>query len=533
MQTFKDLNIKDATKKAIMELNMNELTSIQELVIPVMIEGKDLIVQAQTGTGKTFAFAIPIIEKVIEDGGTQSLVLCPTRELALQVYGEFLKLLKFYPKINISPIVGGESYERQFKSLNRNSEIIVGTPGRIIDHLNRKTINLNKLTMITFDEADEMLKMGFKEEIETILSNVSSEIQTTLFSATIPSEIKSIAKKYQKNAVTVKVESETLTVSKITQNYYIVKKQDKLNLLMRLIDLENAKSTIIFANTKKEVDEITEFLNDHNYNANSLHGDLKQKDRNIVTNSFRKGLLNILVATDVAARGLDIKGVELIINYEIPYEMEIYVHRIGRTGRAGLSGKAYSILTPRTEYKIRSLEKFINQEIKKMEVPNAKAINKFLTNEFIKDYASKALGFDKEYRKVIREFENLGVEKDQLLNLLLSDLLPQNKEYEEIEIIKDKPKVEKSKTKQQEKSPLTQKGFITFKIDLGRVDKASPIVILDILESKFNIRGNNVGDIKHFQTYTTFNISLKASRQMKNLGFNYKGKKVNISLFRN
>lgn len=530
---FIDLNIKEEFKDAITFAGLEELTPIQELVIPVMLEGKDVIAQAQTGTGKTFAFAIPILENLKNDKSVQALVLCPTRELALQVYEQFVKLLKFNKGISVAPIVGGESYDRQFRNIRKRPQVIIGTPGRIIDHLDRGTLNFQTLTSVTFDEADEMLKMGFKEDIERILSE-TKDVQTTLFSATIPREVKQIAKKYQKDAVTLSAKSDTLTVSNILQNYYIVKKQDKLKLVKRLLDLENVKSSIVFANTKREVDEITEYLNENGYNASSLHGDLKQRERNVVTESFRKGTLKVLVATDVAARGLDIKGVELVINFELPHEMEIYVHRIGRTGRAGMSGKAYSILTPRTEYKVRNLSNFTKSEITFMEVPSAKAISKYLGNNFIRNYQEKAENFTLTHDKLIKDFENAGVSKDTLLNILLTEVLPSTKEYEDIEIFKEKP--ERNNNKRNERKPQrerrnnNQEGFLTFKINLGRADKVQPILILDILGSKYNIRGANVGDIKHYQTYTLVNISAKASQAMNQTRFKYKGKNIEISL---
>lgn len=524
MKTFNELNIKPEIKEALAELHLETLTEIQTLVIDEMLKGSDLIAQAQTGTGKTFAFAIPIIENIKENNITQALVLTPTRELATQVYGEFLKLLKYFPNIKISLIVGGENYERQFKSLKRNPEIIVGTPGRIIDHLKRGTIDFTSLTSVTFDEADEMLKMGFKDEIEEIFKNITNQVQTTLFSATIPKEIKQIAKRYQKDSITLKAFSETLTVDKIIQNYYIVKKNDKKQLLMRLIDLENAKSVIVFANTKKEVDEITLFLTDNGYNANNLHGDLKQKDRTFVTTNFRKGLINILVATDVAARGLDIKGVELIINYELPFENELYVHRVGRTGRAGLSGKAYSLLTPRTEYKITELEKFTKQEIKKMNIPDHKTILSFQTNEFIKKYANLKPNADFNYDKIIKEFYRYGIDKDTLLNILLEEVLPKAKDYEDIRIVQEREK-------QPQKKTSTRSGkFITYKINLGRKDNITPLIVLDLLGSRYNIRRSNIGDIKHYQTYTTLDVNLNESYKIDKNTFNYKGKKITIEM---
>src|SRR5690554_6620371 len=303
-QLFNDLDILDQTKDALKELGLTEPTEIQKQAIPKMILGSDLIAQAKTGTGKTFAFAIPIIEKLdIGNKSIQSLVLTPTRELAIQVYKEIIKLLKFNNKINVSLIVGGESYTRQFKSLKQNPHIIVATPGRLIDHIERKTIDLTNLKNITLDEADEMLKMGFQEDIETILKETPNTRQTVLFSATIPPFVNKIAHSYQKNPLTIKVEANSLTVENISQNYTLIREKDKKQLLIRLIDYLEPKSAIIFANTKRAVDEITLFLQENNYSADSLHGDLKQSQRTYVMNNFRNNQTKFLVATDVAARG--------------------------------------------------------------------------------------------------------------------------------------------------------------------------------------------------------------------------------------
>lgn len=533
---FEQLEILNETKEAIKAINLEYLTPIQELAIPLMLNKKDFIAQAQTGTGKTFAFAIPIIEMInVKQRGTQALVLCPTRELAMQVYNEFIKLVKFNRDITVTPIVGGESYDKQFKSLKRKPHIIVGTPGRIIDHMDRQTIDLNDLEMLTFDEADEMLKMGFEEDIERILRDTKEENrQTVLFSATIPNEIKKIAKKYQKDAEIIKVEASQLTVSSITQNYFVVQKRDKLNLVKRILDSEQTTSAIIFANTKKEVDEITEELRNDGIYADALHGDLKQSQRTHVTNSFRKKDLTILVATDVAARGLDISGVELVLNYELPHENEIYVHRIGRTGRAGLSGKAYSILTPRTEGKIYDLERFTNSKIGKIEVPSTKKINQKRIGKYIDDLSTEAFSNTNEYNEIINRFQERGIGSDQLLNALLAKTMPSDKDYPDIEFVKPKERRENNNKKgnndrRERNERSTNGGYSLYKINVGRKDKVTPIYILEMLSSTFNLRNRNIGDIKHHDKHTVVEISPKASSIIGDKKhFKYKGKTINI-----
>lgn len=525
---FEDLNILQSTKEAIKSLGLEELTPIQELSIPIMIEGKDFIGQAQTGTGKTFAFAIPIIENLnSKHRSTQALVLCPTRELSLQVYEQFIKLVKFNKDITVAPIVGGESYDRQFKTLKGKPHVIVGTPGRIIDHMNRGTIDLTNLQILTFDEADEMLKMGFQDDIETILKDTPSDRQTVLFSATIPAEIKKIAKNYQKEVTIVKAEAPTLTVAAITQNYYVVQKRDKTKLVKRILDIESTKSAIIFANTKREVDEITLELRDHGYNADALHGDLKQSQRTYVTNNFRKGDLEVLVATDVAARGLDISGVELVINYELPHENEIYVHRIGRTGRAGLTGSAYSIVTPRTVSKIRELEKFTKTTIKELEVPEVSVIQDVRTNTFITDLVNKANNMNNNYNAVIDQLLEKGLTKDQIINVFLSESIPSVSSYETIDSVK-KAQRDRGNNNGGGRNRRNDADYTIFKIGLGRRDRVSPMLLLELLNKNLDVRSGNVGDIKHFDGYTTFQVSNRTAGLVRNKNVNYKKKRLKI-----
>ncbi|MDX9692198.1 MAG: DEAD/DEAH box helicase, partial [Acholeplasmataceae bacterium] len=431
---FNDLQISQTTKDAIEQLGLIETTPIQHYAIPVMLEGKDMIGQAQTGTGKTFAFAIPILEKIdLADPNIQALIICPTRELTLQVYKEFVKLVKFNKDIKITSIYGGESYTKQFKNLAMKPQIVVATPGRAIDHLERKTIDFSNLKILVMDEADEMLKMGFQEDLEKLLKDTPQNRQTALFSATVPDFIKKVAKKYQKNPEMIKIETSTVTVSKTDQYYYMVKKSDRDQLLMRLLDFYEPSSAIIFANTKIDVDALAQFMQKNNFEADAIHGDLKQSQRDYVMNRFRSKKLKFLIATDVAARGLDISHVDMVINYEIPFEDEVYVHRIGRTGRAGKSGISISLVYPSMRGKLQMIEKFIKTTLKELPIPTEDDIN---TRRIERGYHELTSSIDLNqinHDQLIHRLTEDGYEPNQIISALLSRLAPQEKTYEHIE----------------------------------------------------------------------------------------------------
>ena len=342
---FDEMGIIPQILRGVEEMGFEEMTPIQAQAIPAVMEGGDVIGQAQTGTGKTAAFGIPILQKIdTSRKSTQVLVLSPTRELAIQVAEEIRNLGKYMHGVKILPVYGGQDITKQIRSLKGGIQIIVGTPGRVMDHLRRKTIRCDEVNTIVLDEADEMLNMGFREDIETVLEYLPKERQTVLFSATMPKPILDITRKYQHDATMIKVTKKELTVSNIEQYYYDVKRKDKVDVLSRLLDYYNPKVSIVFCNTKRMVDELARELTMRGYFAEGLHGDMKQGQRDRVMNNFRKGNTDILIATDVAARGLDIDDVEAVFNYDIPQDDEYYVHRIGRTGRAGRTGKAFSFV---------------------------------------------------------------------------------------------------------------------------------------------------------------------------------------------
>lgn len=530
---FKDLPLLEQTQQALEALGFAEATPIQALAIPKMIEGLDFIGQAQTGTGKTFAFAIPMIERIdTKLKKIQALILCPTRELSLQVHKEILKLIKFYPELKAAVIYGGESYDKQFKALAKNPHIVVGTPGRMIDHLERGTINLSNVTMLALDEADEMLKMGFQEDLEKILSTVPTDRQTVLFSATISPTIKRIAKKYQKNPEILAVAAQTLTVDRITQSYFEVKEEDKPKLLARLLDLEKPTSAIIFANTKKDVDTIAETLQLAKFEADALHGDLKQSQRNYVMSRFRNKLLTLLIATDVAARGLDISDVELVINYDLPHEDEVYVHRIGRTGRAGKKGKAFTFITPRKRRMISVLEQFTKSEIKRLTPPTPTDIAKKDRKRFYTNLKVLATNNEKDYTYLIEDLLKEGITHDQLLNGLIAKLEPVERVYEELDVIPEKKlRTKGERDNSRDRGRSNKGGYVTLSINLGRKDNITPVSLLEFMRKEYNLYAKNIGDIKHKDTTTTFDVKTDAMSKLRaNKNVKYQGRNIQLSI---
>ena len=369
---YEDAKIDERILRAVKELGYEEMTPIQEQAIPLFMTGQDMIGQAQTGTGKTAAFGIPILQKIDPDNrNLQAVILCPTRELAMQAAEELRKFSKYMHGIKVLPIYGGQDIVRQIKNLKGGAQIIVGTPGRVMDHMRRHTLRMENVHTVVLDEADEMLNMGFREDIETILRQMPEQRQTGLFSATMPGPILELTKTYQKNAVYVKMTPEEVTIPLIKQAYYQVRRQDKEEVLCRLIDYYDPKRALIFCNTKRMVDELTEHLKERGYEAEGLHGDLSQHQRDTVMNLFRSGRAGILIATDVAARGIDVNDVEAVYNYDVPEDIEYYVHRIGRTGRAGKTGRSFTLVVGREAYKIRDIERACRTKIRERKIPSA------------------------------------------------------------------------------------------------------------------------------------------------------------------
>ncbi len=369
--------------RAIREMGFEKLTPIQEQAIPFLLQGEDIIGQAQTGTGKTAAFGIPALQHIDPDSRRlQVLILCPTRELAIQAAGELRNIAKYMHGVKVLPVYGGQEISRQIAGL-RGVQIIVGTPGRVMDHMRRHTIKLDDVNMVVLDEADEMLDMGFREDMETILGQIPGEHQTALFSATMPKPIIEIANNFQKNARMVRVAAKELTIPLVSQKYYRIKNQDKDAACVRLLEYYQPRLCLIFCNTKIKVDEVAEMLKRRGFQAEGLHGDMSQHQRDVAMNRFRNGSTNILIATDVAARGIDVENVEAVINYDVPQDIEYYVHRIGRTGRAGKTGRSFTFVNAREIFKIREIEKLCRTTVEEKKLPGAAKVLRAKADKYL------------------------------------------------------------------------------------------------------------------------------------------------------
>ena len=368
---FQDIPLSKETQKAIADLGFEEMTPIQAETIPLALEGRDVIGQSQTGTGKTIAFAIPIVETIRpRNKRTQAIILCPTRELAIQVSEEIKRVSKYRKEISVLPVYGGQPIERQLRVLERGAQVVIGTPGRTIDHINRGTLKLDSVRVLVLDEADEMLNMGFMEDVETILKTIPAERQTMLFSATMPKPILNLTHRYMRDPQLMTVVHKELTVPEVEQAYFEVRPAMKPEVLSRVIDMYGLKLSLVFCNTKKKVDEVVTDLQARGYLTEGLHGDMTQAQRDRVMDRFRRNQLEILVATDVAARGLDVGGIEAVFNYDVPQDEEYYVHRIGRTARAGKTGYAFTFIVGREIYKLREIQNYAHIKIKRAPVPS-------------------------------------------------------------------------------------------------------------------------------------------------------------------
>ena len=408
---FEELQLDDRIIRAITEMGFEEASPIQAQAIPVVLKGRDMIGQAQTGTGKTAAFGLPLLQKVDPKvKKLQAVVLLPTRELAIQVAEELRRFAKFMHGIKVLPVYGGQDIVRQIRALKDGTQIVVGTPGRVMDHMRRKTVKMDHVHTVVLDEADEMLNMGFLEDMETILSQLPEERQTLMFSATMPQAIADIAKKFQKDPVTVRVIKKELTVPKVTQYYYEVKPKNKVEVMCRLLDMYSPKLSIVFCNTKRQVDELVQALQGRGYFAEGLHGDLKQVQRDRVMESFRNGRTDILIATDVAARGIDVGNVEAVFNYDIPQDDEYYVHRIGRTGRAGREGKAFSLVVGKEVYKLRDIQRYCKTKIIPQAIPSLNDITEIKADKIL-DQVQDILN-DADLTKIVNIIEKKLMEDD-------------------------------------------------------------------------------------------------------------------------
>jgi ATP-dependent RNA helicase DeaD len=367
---FNDLPLLPELQRAVHTMGFTEATPIQAQSIPYILDGRDVIGYAQTGTGKTAAFGLPLLQKVDPQiKKLQAIVLCPTRELAIQAANEIRNLGKYMHAVKVLPIYGGQEIGRQIRGLKSGVQIVIGTPGRVMDHMRRRTLKMGDLHTIVLDEADEMLNMGFRDDIETILDGVPKEHQTVLFSATMPKPILEITKKYQNDAKLIKITRKELIVPNIEQFYYEVRPKTKEETLSKLLNFYSPKRSVVFCNTKRQVDSLVDIMSAQGYAAAGLHGDLKQSQRDRVMKSFRTGRTSILIATDVAARGIDVDDIEAVFNYDLPQDDEYYVHRIGRTGRAGKEGRSFTFVNRREMHKLKEIQQYCKTKIYEQKVP--------------------------------------------------------------------------------------------------------------------------------------------------------------------
>jgi ATP-dependent RNA helicase DeaD len=531
------MNLSEEIQKGIDDLGFEEATPIQAQSIPYIMNGGDIIGQAQTGTGKTCAFGIPAVDMLDSDSeNVQVLVLCPTRELAIQSSEEIKNVAKYKRGIRILPIYGGQPIERQIRALKNRPQIIIGTPGRVMDHMRRHTLKLADLKMIILDEADEMLNMGFREDIDTILKDAPAERQTILFSATMPKEIMELTKLYQKQPTYVKVAHKALTVPSIEQYYLMVSGSGKLEVLSRIIDANDIKLSLVFCNTKKRVDELTANLQSRGYSAEALHGDLRQEQRDKVMAKFRNGQIDILIATDVAARGIDVDDVEAVFNYDLPSDEEYYVHRIGRTGRAGRAGKAYSFVVGREINKLKDIQRFTKATIVPIKPPTMMdveesrveklmaSVGKIISDGGLERYAGYIEQSIEEMNSANDE-ENIITPMDFAAALLKMTAEPNVTDT-------DAPAAAKRQEYDEAEGEDTgaEEGYVRLFINVGSRDRIQPGNIVQSIASTSGLPGKLIGAIDIFESYTFVEVPRENAHQVLDSMKNYtmKGRKVNI-----
>lgn len=518
---FDELDLYPQILKGIKAMGFEEATPIQSQAIPFVMEGRDVIGQAQTGTGKTAAFGIPLLQKVDpHNKKTQAIILCPTRELAIQVADEIRNLSKYMAGIKVLPVYGGQDIVKQIRSLKGGAQIIIGTPGRVMDHLRRKTIRCDHVNMIVLDEADEMLNMGFREDIETVLEYIPEERQIILFSATMPKPILEITKKFQKDAKTIKVVKKELTVPNIEQYYYDVKRKNKVEVLSRLLDVYDPKLSLVFCNTKRMVDELVSDLQGRGYFAEGLHGDMKQVQRDRVMNSFRNGKTEILVATDVAARGIDVDDVEAVFNYDLPQDDEYYVHRIGRTGRAGRTGQAFTFVKGKEVYKLKDIQRYCKTKILARAVPSSNDVAQIKLEKIMEHVSS------------IVEEEDLT----QYVNMIQDQV--NESDYTAMDIAAAFLQQAMKKNETQPEAGATfefgdtgaEEGMVRLFINIGKKQNVKPGDILGAIAGESGMPGKLVGAIDMYDKYTFVEVPREYGKEVLMAMGNskIKGKSINI-----
>ena len=481
--------------QAVIDVGYESPSAIQAATIPALMAGSDVVGLAQTGTGKTAAFAIPILSRIdISSRHTQALVLAPTRELALQVAEAFSRYGANLPQINVLPIYGGQSYVVQLAGLKRGAQVVVGTPGRVIDHLERGTLDLSHLDYLVLDEADEMLQMGFAEDVERILADTPEYKQVALFSATMPPAIRKITSKYLHDAVEVKVKSKTATAENITQRYIQVAGPRKMDALTRVLEVEPFEAMIIFVRTKQATEEVAEKLRARGFSAAAINGDIAQVQRERTIAALKKGSVDILVATDVAARGLDVERISHVLNYDIPHDPESYVHRIGRTGRAGRSGDALLFVSPRERHLLTSIEKVTRQKVVEVQLPSVEDVNAQRVAKF-RDSITEAIGapgFDM-FRRLIEDYER---DNDIPMADIAAALALQSRDGAAFLMTEPPPERRREDRPERERAPRkTRDDLATYRIAVGKRHKVGPGSIVGAIANEGKLHRSDFGHI--------------------------------------
>lgn len=507
---FEGMSLSKDVIRGIEAMGFEELSPIQKEAIPVVMAGKDIIGQAQTGTGKTAAFGIPMLEKVDTNSKrVQQIVLCPTRELSIQVAKEIGNLGRFKKGLYVLPIYGGQPISRQIKSLNRGVQIVVGTPGRVIDHIRRGTLKLDAVNLMVLDEADEMFDMGFRDDIKLVMDRLSKDRQTIFFSATMARDIINFAKRYQNSPEIIKVAHKELTMPNIDQYYLSVNEHQKIDVLARLIDIDNPRLAIVFANTKRKVDNIKGSLQSRGYFVDSLHGDLNQNQRDRVMDKFRKGNIDILVATDVAARGIDVEEVDIVFNYDIPHDEEYYVHRIGRTARAGREGIAYSFVTNRDRNRIRTIERYAKTKIERKDIPTRADVAELKEEAALKELKTMLEKDNfKEYAEQLDSLIDAGHTPYQIAGSLLKIYMDRsNAKAADKSVADNLTRQSHKQSNQKARKPRGNKGGKgRIYINTGSKNGIAPRHILAAIIEASGISQDQVGSIDIFDKFTFVDI---------------------------
>jgi ATP-dependent RNA helicase DeaD len=510
--TFADLQIHPAVLRALADVGYESPTGIQAATIPALIAGSDVVGLAQTGTGKTAAFAIPILSKIdVTSKATQALVLAPTRELALQVAEAFSRYGAHLPQINVLPIYGGSSYSVQLAGLRRGAQVVVGTPGRVIDHLERGTLDLSRVDYLVLDEADEMLTMGFAEEVDRILSETPEYKQVALFSATMPPAIRKITTKYLHDPLEVRSQAKTATAENISQRYIQVAGPRKMDALTRVLEVEPFEAMIVFVRTKQATEEVAEKLRARGFSAAAINGDIAQAQRERTIAALRDGSIDILVATDVAARGLDVERISHVVNYDIPHDTESYVHRIGRTGRAGRSGSALLFVSPRERHLLKAIEKATRQTLTEAELPTVEDVNAQRVAKFA-DSITNALAAPgiELFRRLVEDYER---EHDVPMAEIAAALALQSRDGEAFLMAPEPPPERRPPAERRDRpnKPRNTGNFATYRIAVGKRHKVGPGAIVGAIANEGGLHRSDFGHIAIGPDFSLVELPAKLS----------------------